>query len=431
MKIGRARGLVTFAALFVAVCGSRAQQPASAPGTGTVTGHVVCGDTGRPARFAGVMLFGVPPDRPEAPMPKPGDTAQVAAMQAAMKSAMTGMNMVQTQTELDGSYAAANVAPGDYYVFASVPGYVQPANQVQAAIAAGADAKKLLPGVPVVHVAADRTVSAEITATRGAAVAGKAVWDDGSPAAKAIMQVVPVGGKEKALPGQFAMLGMAGGIGGGGIMAITDDLGQFRIAGLAAGDYLLQATLQTRSTFAMQGGVMNMSGLMSETPLKLFAPGTPHRSEAKPLKLRAGEDEREVLLTIHLNAMRLVSGRISSAEDRHGLNSGTVTLEDTIDKEFKRTAGLDAAGNYVVSFVPPGTYNLTVTDAEDTEPSQKKQTGLMKFAQDRTLRSYDDGKATVIVSTADVTGQNLELAPSKEKKSKPDLNDLMKSLTAN
>ena len=45
------------------VCGATvglAQQAASAAGTGTVTGHVTCGDTQRPARFASVTLFGVP-----------------------------------------------------------------------------------------------------------------------------------------------------------------------------------------------------------------------------------------------------------------------------------------------------------------------------------------------------------------------------------
>jgi len=118
---------------------------------------------------------------------------------------------------------------------------------------------------------------------------------------------------------------------------------------------------------------------------------------------------------------------VASAEDHHGLNSGSVKLEDAQDKEFSRTAGVDANGNFVVTFVPPGTYNLTVSDAADTEPSKKEQTGLVKFAMDHTLRSYQEGKQSVIVGDNDVTGLSFELAPAKTTKKDPDLNELMKN----
>ena len=407
---------------------AESQQPASAAGTGTVTGHVTCGDTGRPARFAGVMLLGVPPAT-AAPTPEPSGTVDMAKMQAAIKSTMGTMNLVQTQTGLEGGFVASNVAPGDYYVFASVPGYVQPANQVKAAAAAGADMTRPLPGVPIVHVSADRTANSDLSVQRGAALSGKILFDDGSPVTRATVQIVPVAGKEKPLPPQFGMLALAGGLGGGGIITVTDDLGQFRLAGLAPGEYLVQATLQTGNQFTMQAGVMNMSGLMSERPLIVFGPGTVHRGDAKPFTLHAGEETRDALITLRLNNVHTVSGRITSAEDRHGLNSGSVELTDATDKDFKRTAGLDANGNYTVNFVPPGTYDLAVSDAEDTEPSKKKQTGLMRFASDQTLRSYEDGKASVIVADRNVAGENLELAPSKTPHKKPDLNELIQGLS--
>ena len=48
---------------------SATAQPASAAGTGVVTGHVVAGDTQRPARFAHVILFGVPTELTDAKSP--------------------------------------------------------------------------------------------------------------------------------------------------------------------------------------------------------------------------------------------------------------------------------------------------------------------------------------------------------------------------
>jgi hypothetical protein len=87
---------------------------------------------------------------------------------------------------------------------------------------------------------------------------------------------------------------------------------------------------------------------------------------------------------------------------------------------------VDANGNFTVSFVPPGTYTMEVSDAADTEPSKKKPTGLIKFTTSDTLRSYEDAKLSVIVADHDVTGQDAALTPSKTVKKDVDLNELLK-----
>ncbi len=416
--------------LFAFVCGSVfgvgsvAQTTGAAP-VGTVTGHVTCGDTQRAARFAGVMLMAVPKEKqtPTAPNPK----ATAADMKSAMNSVMDGMNLAQTETGTDGNFVAANVPPGDYYVFVSVPGYIQPAAVAQAALDAGADFSKGIPGVAMVHVVADRSVRQDVTAERGAAVSGTVVWDDGTPLAKAIVTVEsPKAGAEK-LPPSFAMLGIAGGLGGSGVMSISDDLGHFRISGLTPGEYRVKTTLQVKAQFAMQGGVMDLGHMVPEKPLVVYAPMTMHKADAKTVALKTGEEQREVLVTIDAVHMRTVSGRVGSAEDHHGINSATVTLTDASDKDVQRSASVDASGNYMVSFVPPGTYNLTVTDAADTEPSKKKPTGLIRMTMPETVRSYEDGKLSVIVTDADVTGKDIELTPAKKTKPKVDIEELLKN----
>jgi hypothetical protein len=103
-------------------------------------------------------------------------------------------------------------------------------------------------------------------------------------------------------------------------------------------------------------------------------------------------------------------------EDHHGINAGLVKLEDSQDKEFSRSTSIDANGEFSVTFVPPGTYNLLVTNARDTEPSKEKSKDSVYSFQtvaDTIVRSYQDGQQAVVVTDSDVTGQNLELVPLK------------------
>ena len=412
--------------IFALVCAAPfagAQQPTTPPPSGTVTGHVTCGDTQRPARFAQVMLFAVPTTA-TAPM-DPNAKMDDAAIAAAMKSAMSGMNnMVMTQTGLDGSYSAASVAPGDYYVFATVAGYVQPNAMVQAALDAGADPKKPIPGIPMVHVVADRSVSSDVTMQRGGAISGKVVWDDGSPATHVVLTAESTKSQTKPLPPEFSMLMMSSAL-AGSLALISDDLGNYRIAGLAPGEYRLKATLQVSMNLNMQGGGMNLARMMQDKPLIIYAPSTLHKSQAAALTVKAGDELRDQIVTLNLGGMHSVSGSITSVEDHHGINSASIELTDVSDKDVVRSAGVDASGNFSVSFVPPGTYNMEVSDAADTQPSTKKQTGLVNFNAPETLRSYEDAKQSVIVGESDVTGQNVALTPSKTVKKDVDLNKLL------
>jgi len=416
--------LLAPALLLAAIPAVAQQTPVSNAGMGTVTGHVTCADTGRPARFAMVALFAVPKTVTASsdPSAKPEE-----AVAAALKS-LGDTNMTQTQTGLDGAFTANNVAPGDYYAFASVPGYVQPTNMVEAAVLAGADLSKPLAGVPVVHVSADRSSNVEVAAQRGAAVSGKVLWDDGSPVARAVVQVIPPTGNQQQLPQQFAMLSMVS-VMGGGLMFITDDRGAFRVSGLAPGEYDLKASVSTNTQFGMGASGSGLGNLGAVTPLVVYAPHSVHRSDAKPVSLKAGEELGDQQITFGLRSMRMVSGRVTALEDHHGINSATVRLVDTADKDFKRSAGVDAQGNYTVDFVPPGTYTLTVEDAEDTRPPAKKGKGMFG-SQPETVRSYADGKSSVLVGDTDITGKNMELGVDKTGGSKkPDLAELLKDVS--
>ena len=402
---------------------AQAQQAVSAVGTGSVTGHVTCRDTQRPARFAHVVLFGVPAVVTETKKVDPAAdaAAQMAVMADAMKM-ITNTAMVQVQTGVDGSYTATDVAPGDYYLFATAPGYIAPTAQVQAMIQAGADAKKPLPGVPIVHVRAEHPSAGDVTMVRGAAISGSILWDDGSPVSGAIMLVVPAKGEAKTAPPQFGMLAVAGIM--SALMNISDDQGHFRLSGLPPGDYLVQATIQEGQQTGL-GASMNVAKLMAAKPLVVFAPAAFHKADAKPVTLRGDQELRDQQVTLNLIGLHSVSGHVTSVEDHHGINSGVVKLQDSQDKDFVRSGSLDAAGGFTVTYVPAGTYNMTVVDAEDTEPAKK--TGKEKIGiaallggDDKTIRSYKDGKLSVIVTDSDLTGRDVTLTVDKNPQAAPD-----------
>lgn len=325
-------------------------------------------------------------------------------------SVLGQVNMVDAQTGFNGSYTAINVAPGDYYLFASVPGYIQPTNLIQSLQKDSADYSKPLPGVPVVHVSADRTINADISASRGAAISGTVAWDDGSPITRATVQALPATGPEQQIPPQFGMLTMFSMM-SGGLGLISDDQGHFRISGLAPGIYILKVSFQSGTQVGMGASGTSLASMGSVSPLVVYAPSALHRSGAQSVTLRAGEDTRDVNVTFNLSGTHSVSGRVEALSDHHGINAGKVILEDKADKSLMRSAGVDTQGNYTIDFVPSGTYTLTVSGAEDTKPSAKKGKGIFGN-QPETVRSYADSTPVdIAVVDTNVTGQNVNLTP--------------------
>lgn len=415
------------AIVFLTTATLSAQQGADAA-AGTVSGVIRCSDTQRPARFASVTLTRVPEDKPAVKQMSDKDMEDDPA--AAMKlitSRMGGMTMLQGQSGLDGAYSIANVPPGDYYVSATQSGYVSSLAAARASAPPGAKGKALYPGVTMVHVEANHTAHGDLTLDRGAAVMGTVSFDDGAPAGKVMVTLEKLETKPDTDPefdaGDMAMM-MAGA--GGGTVAITDDRGHFRIAGIAPGDYTLKTTLQVNSSFSMRGGVMDMSAMLKASPLAFYSPGTVHRKDAAKITLTGAEEHGDLNITVNLNGMHSVSGRIASAVDHHGLNEASLTLTDASDKKFSRKGGVDATGAFTISYVPPGTYTLEVSDGADTESVKKKPGSLVNFASTHTLKSYDDASQQVIVDASDVTGVNLELKESKTTKKDLDMNDLFK-----
>src|SRR5690349_8351833 len=133
----------------------------------------MCADTGKPARFAHVSLTPVPVKHD-----KPADEPPLSPLE-------------QVDTGLDGRFRMEAIPPGNYYVFGTLDGYLDPergidfgkvnakattSEQEQDAIEQWKD--ELVEAKVAVHRVSEITIQLH----RAAAIEGSVNYDDGAPA---------------------------------------------------------------------------------------------------------------------------------------------------------------------------------------------------------------------------------------------------------
>ena len=332
------------AALAVLSFPSSAQKAAA---TGAVTGHVTCADTNAPARLADVILRPVPPENDQ---------------ESAAKDRTVEARRVQTM--LDGTFYFPNVTPGTYFVLASLEGYISPL-----AVGGWTDEdllgptaesrKRLLASIPTVTVQ-DGTSSINLSLERSAAVSGRILYDDGSPAPGVRVQICEK--KHGALVPVQNMLSTVV-----LVNSITNDRGDFRITGLpAVKDAVVEADLTLQnSTLNFSKHSSGMVGGPSFT-FKFYSGDAVRPRDAKPFQLAAGEERPGEDISLPLSKLHNVQGVLVAKRDGHVLNNGAVTLLFADDHSLVGTAEIGPGDdNFSFAFVPAGDYILHVDAAAD------------------------------------------------------------------
>lgn len=284
--------------------------------TATVTGHVYCADTQKPARFANIVLL--PTDS------QGGRSARGSGF------ATTGS---------DGSFRIEGISPGDYYAEVIMPGYLQPlrAGRRDFPEFTKTDLARLNALLTRVTVTAGQTAAVQVTIYRGATVSGTVTYDDGSPAPGiriASLALTPGTSGQPAAAQQSAFSSTAQ----------TDDRGQFRLMGLDDGTFTIFAA--PRSSFPIYYG------------------NTIERSSAKKLELHAGEEVSGADIQIPAAGMHRVSGFVVSQPD--GRPVPRVALQMRLrsgDVASLLTAFTAADGSFTFTAVPDGKFTVQVSGA--------------------------------------------------------------------
>ncbi len=308
----------------VAALHARGQTPARslprAPTPAVIRGRIVSADTDSPVRKTVVTLT--------------PDTA-------------TGASGDPIYSGDDGRFEFTGVAPGRYAIAAWKSGYAPALFGARSAFE------------PAIHIAvrAGDTVSGvEIALPKGAAISGRVTDDLGDPVtgiSVSVSRVAVVGGRVR--------------FGRGATAVDTDDLGEYRIGGLAAGTYLVRAAgfiPIMRDAYGVDG---LLSGFAGRQEISTFYPQGSRPAQAKPIVLGAGEeaDGIDMLLVSQTSSIATVSGRIVDPQGRsvnRYLLSTSTSIGGDPESAVNTTRAVPESGEFSIPLAP-GDYVLTARGA--------------------------------------------------------------------
>jgi protocatechuate 3,4-dioxygenase beta subunit len=347
------------------------QEPA---GTSAIKGRVVAADTGSPIRRANVTLVrGGPPQAPGGR----GAAATGASVTPPSRSSQpleTFNRPRQAVTNAQGVFEFNGLQAGTYRVIVSgaahFPQYL--------GMAYGAKR----PNAPFssdmgqsISVTEGQTFDkAVVRLPRGAVISGRVTDESSEPLAR--VQVYTVFYPPGSTRGQRTGFG-----------AQTDDLGQFRLYGLAAGDYIVAAEAR-ENTYSSPNAPLEVDEEKIGF-LTTYYPGTTDEAGASRVRARAGSETPGIEIRLGEGRLFRVSGSV--------LDSQGKPAAQVIGQLMRREAGFnggstfgfstDEKGQFQMRNLPPGNYRLVVQPmrqnfgpggrGNDADPGEMAMVSLM------------------------------------------------------
>ena len=235
-------------------------------------------------------------------------------------------------TDANGRYEIADLPAGRYIVSTNKPNYVR---------AAYGERRPLGPGAPIDVAAAQVVTRIDFALQRTAAITGRIVDEFGDPTIGVFvmpMRYMYINGERRMQPS--------------GNGALTNDLGEYRVYGLAPGRYFVSATLRA----------MNFRDDPADQTayLPTLYPGTGNPSQAQPLTVGPGQ----TISGINIALMPVTGSRISGVVlDSAGkpVASGSVNaMNRTMTTSGGGFAPIQSNGTFSMNAVAPGEYTLRV-----------------------------------------------------------------------
>lgn len=249
-------------------------------------------------------------------------------------------------SDAGGHYTIADVDPGRYSLSVEKTGYVTARYGSRGFNMGGAlitlDKKQKIKDIDFKLIA-------------HAVIVGRVLDDEGDPVANVSIQTMRWGyvrGKKQL-------------VFGGANAGNTNDLGEFRIFGLAPGKYILSATYRS--------GNMNMDSAQTrgeETFAQTYYPAAATVDGASTIEATAGAQMRGFDVHLRKSISVAIRGRVIGPPELKSLRNVNVMLVAKSDnllsgyvRNFSRSTG--PQGDFVISRVTPGTYTATAMFQED------------------------------------------------------------------
>jgi hypothetical protein len=304
---------------------------AQAPTTGQIAGRVTVEGANTPVAGARVVLL--PDIRPTGPRGMPPGPRR-------MPPGPMGMPP-EALTDQDGRFVFAKVAPGGYRMQVQKSGFAPLLERDR---------------IPAARVSAGQTVEIALHLQRGAVIAGKVLDPSGEPVTDAqvmAMRRINVGPpgavSARLLPAPGAAMNQQ-----------TNDLGEFRLAGLAPGEYIVAVMPGGRSPFGAPGVTPTANGM---APTTTYYPGTTDQAAAHAIRVAAGETADNVVFSLQSVPSFRISGRVVDEKGVPVAGAMVMLIADPRAPVFMGPTGRARTGDdgrFTIG-VTSGTYRVSAT----------------------------------------------------------------------
>lgn len=312
----------------VALAGALAVQSAQTP-TARVSGQVVAAGTNAPLADAHVTLmptFRTSPTGPPAPIGPPP----------------------QAVTDQNGRFVLDGLAPGSFRIDVQKPGFAPFSSPLDAT-----------PSATVTLTAGQSVDNLTLTLKKGGAISGRVLDAKGEPLANA--RVVALAHLTRARgPVRWIPIGM-------GSNGSTNDLGEFRLFGLAPGEYIIGASPNHIGPF---GAATTPS---KTTLATTYYPGTIDQSTALAVTVSADATVENITISMQTVPAFNVSGVVIDAAGAPLSGAMVMMMPAAPGGAFGGPGGnvrTDQSGGFVVSGVAPGTYRVMASVPIISRPPQ-------------------------------------------------------------
>jgi hypothetical protein len=310
--------VAVFWSLWLAFSMSQAAPTPAAATTGRIAGRVTVEGANTPVAGAQIMLL--PTTRPTGPMGMPPHTL----------------------TDQDGRFVFDKLAPGSYRMGVQKTGF----------------APFLEPGrAPTTQVSAGQTTEIALHLQKGAVIAGKLLDASGEPVTDArvmAMHRISINGGPPGATGVRLVPAS-----GGGLQQQTNDLGEFRLAGLAPGEYYVAAMPRGGPSFGGPGVAPTANGTASTTT---YYPGTIDQAAAQTVSVAAGETVNHIVFSMQSVPSFRISGRVVDENGAPVAGAMVMLMGDSRANAFMGPTGNARTGDdgrFTIAEVPSGTYRLS------------------------------------------------------------------------
>jgi hypothetical protein len=318
-------------------------------GTAILRGYVVAAETGSPVRRAMVRAF-------------------------ATTGGMGGGGV--TSTDADGRFELRDMPAGSYNISVSKAGYVTMQYGQRRPNQGGGTLLEVRDGQLVEKIA--------FSLPRGGVITGRVTDEYGDPIAGAQVNALQyrfMGGGRRLTPA------------GGGS---TDDLGNFRIFGLAPGEYFVSGVM--RSPMMMGGPGMTTTTTEGYAPT--YFPGTPSPAQGQRVTVRAAQETTNVSFALSVTRLVSISGRVMTAASEPVVQAMVrLAPADRSEMGMMMMGGgfTRADGSFQIGGVTPGSYSVMVM------PRDFNNASSVEFGQARVTVGTDNIENVLIVTSRGAT----------------------------